>query len=745
MKIFFIFLITISPLLSQWKEQERPISLYRLNNIASGSDFLVGSLDDPYFSFDNGETWEKRTNGLPEKRGIIEKIIVDNDFIYIKSMSTIINPIEFFYYTKDKGLNWLKVGEYQDYSNSKILRDIKVKNNIIYVLPFSYRSVIKSIDFGETWDTLGLWDKNINYMNYLDVKNDTIVVADAGAIGSSGPVNSGVIVSIDGGKTWEKRNNGLGLGNITCLKIHKNNIFVGTKDGFYFSENFGESYKRAGSIIYNTYINEIEIVDDTVYIATEFGLFKALNLWKEWVEIPQFKLQFVNDIHYKRNNLFVSSRDRDYSNYYSYLSQDKNHFKQLNFIKESTLSDFLLDYPNLYFSTYNFTQNYIYSKSKIDDNNSIIYDENLTKGLYSLSKYNKSIIARIVSFSSKGDNNQIILSSNNGVSWKTIKLNNEKINIRTVLLLKEDTIFVASNDSLYISSDFGENWGIFKTEDFVVNENLSKIINIKRINGKIYFYGSGRILETDDQLSYWKPLLNITHNEYNREIFNISKFRNSIFSISFKGNLVEPSTIDFSRSTDEGKTWENIENRFNDYNDIRFLNVYNIEDYVFVGTTSGVFYSKDNGDSFEEINDGISNSAMSNGKEFYIYDDKLVYCSGGGIFHRDLEELGITLTSVEKTEQRNYLYTFPPFPQPTKQEVKISTYWDSALPFTADDVEIYNLAGIKINTENKLSINKETNYKGHIIWDTSGEQAGIYIVNIKHGTETRMQKVMVEK
>jgi len=744
MFLLYIILLT-SIIFPKWNKLVTPKNLSNLENITSGNDFIVGASLMPFFSFDGGETWELRNNGLPEDFGTIDKLVVDDDIVYVLSSVGSLSLRSDFYFTIDKGMNWNKVGENQNYTNHRILNDLKVENGTIYVLPYSFRSIIKSTDFGETWDTLGLWDKNINYMNYLDVKNDTIVVADAGAIGSSGPVNSGVIVSIDGGKTWEKRNNGLGLGNITCLKIHKNNIFVGTKDGFYFSENFGESYKRAGSIIYNTYINEIEIVDDTVYIATEFGLFKALNLWKEWVEIPQFKLQFVNDIHYKRNNLFVSSRDRDYSNYYSYLSQDKNHFKQLNFIKESTLSDFLLDYPNLYFSTYNFTQNYIYSKSKIDDNNSIIYDENLTKGLYSLSKYNKSIIARIVSFSSKGDNNQIILSSNNGVSWKTIKLNNEKINIRTVLLLKEDTIFVASNDSLYISSDFGENWGIFKTEDFVVNENLSKIINIKRINGKIYFYGSGRILETDDQLSYWKPLLNITHNEYNREIFNISKFRNSIFSISFKGNLVEPSTIDFSRSTDEGKTWENIENRFNDYNDIRFLNVYNIEDYVFVGTTSGVFYSKDNGDSFEEINDGISNSAMSNGKEFYIYDDKLVYCSGGGIFHRDLEELGITLTSVEKTEQRNYLYTFPPFPQPTKQEVKISTYWDSALPFTADDVEIYNLAGIKINTENKLSINKETNYKGHIIWDTSGEQAGIYIVNIKHGTETRMQKVMVEK
>jgi len=744
MKIFFIFLITISPLLSQWKEQERPISLYRLNNIASGSDFLVGSLDDPYFSFDNGETWEKRTNGLPEKRGIIEKIIVDNDFIYIKSMSTIINPIEFFYYTKDKGLNWLKVGEYQDYSNSKILRDIKVKNNIIYVLPFSYRSVIKSIDFGETWDTLGLWDKNINYMNYLDVRNDTIVVADAGAFGSAGPVNSGVIVSIDGGKTWEKRNNGLGLGNITCLKIYKNNIFVGNKDGFYFSENFGESYKRAGSIIYNTYLNDIEIIDDTVYIATETGLYKAIDLWKEWVEIPQFKLQRVFEIHYGLNKLFVSASHRNYSNSKSYYSKNLELFDVLRFKKESDLNTFEFNFPNLYFSTENFTGNSIYKIDGFNSENIEITTDYYGESLWNISTYEEIIACKLRPYTNKEPKNRILLSNDLGNTWEIKEILNEQLDIREIFVLNQDSLLLGTKNGLYFSSDLGTNWDLFLTKDSIVNENLSKILNIKKINNKIYLYGDGRILETDKNLTYWKQILTEKSNDFYNEIFDVSKFKNNVFIVSFKGQFIEPSTIDFTRSTDEGKTWENIENRFNDYNDIRFLNVYNIEDYVFVGTTSGVFYSKDNGDSFEEINDGLSNSAMSNGKEFYIYDDKLVYCSGGGIFHRNLEELGITLL-VEKTEERNYLYTFPPFPQPTKQEVKISTYWDSALPFTIDDVEIYNLAGIKVNTTNKLSIKKETNYKGHIIWDTSGEQAGIYIVNIKHGTETRTQKVMVEK
>ncbi len=100
-------------------------------------------------------------------------------------------------------------------------------------------------------------------------------------------------------------------------------------------------------------------------------------------------------------------------------------------------------------------------------------------------------------------------------------------------------------------------------------------------------------------------------------------------------------------------------------------------------------------------------------------------------------------SSVQKTEKRNYLWTEPPYPQPTNNIVKIDTYWDSALPFTEEHIEIYNLTGIKINTANTLSIQKESNYNGKIIWDASTQHPGIYILKINHGTETRVRKIMV--
>ena len=100
-------------------------------------------------------------------------------------------------------------------------------------------------------------------------------------------------------------------------------------------------------------------------------------------------------------------------------------------------------------------------------------------------------------------------------------------------------------------------------------------------------------------------------------------------------------------------------------------------------------------------------------------------------------------TSVESTESRNYLWTNPPYPQPTNSQVKVKVYWDSELPFTSDDVEIYDLTGTKLNTDGQINVIKENNWQGNIIWDASNQNPGIYLMKITHGTETRTRKILI--
>jgi hypothetical protein len=63
---------------------------------------------------------------------------------------------------------------------------------------------------------------------------------------------------------------------------------------------------------------------------------------------------------------------------------------------------------------------------------------------------------------------------------------------------------------------------------------------------------------------------------------------------------------------------------------------------------------------------------------------------------------------------------------------------------TTDDISIYDITGKKIVAVGKLSLVKQESHYGNIIWDCSSAQPGIYLINIKHGTEEKTVKVVVE-
>ncbi len=104
-----------------------------------------------------------------------------------------------------------------------------------------------------------------------------------------------------------------------------------------------------------------------------------------------------------------------------------------------------------------------------------------------------------------------------------------------------------------------------------------------------------------------------------------------------------------------------------------------------------------------------------------------------------------TLSKVEENiiNKDNYLYTFPPFPNPATKEVKSLVYWDMSSDIEQDEIGVYNIYGAKVSDRSKITFDKLSSYNGYLIWDCSGIPAGVYMIFIKHGTETRTIKVVV--
>ena len=738
MKTILLTLILIFPLFlsAKWEKIESPKSIQNLSNIKSGTDFLVGCNYDIFFSFDEGETWEKRVNGLPKDRVSTSLKTVYENFVLALVLNSYTSYLRTIYYTQDKGLNWQNLTNNLD--SNITFTEVKIDNTNIYILPLRKSFILKTSDFGETWDSSITWQNIKITPTFFDVENDSIVLIENSSINAGG---GEAIVSTDGGISWENRSDKLFLSGVSLVRLEKQNIYIGDKSGLFYSTDFGDTWQSPTSpIVNNLNIRQLEIYNDTVFLGTNRGIYKAKDLAKGWEQITYFENKRIFDLHAAFDKLYVKISDQDYSNNLNVVSAKNNYniFSRLNYFDDSYLNDFIIDYPKIYCSSEN-----IEYLENLNSNFNRLYQSNSSNGLTGLSKFKNYFVSTFLKSSYGSIINKTIYSTDNGSNWefKNINSENETISIRDLLFLDSDSLLILSHDNgVYISNNLQFELNRIYTGNDTINNLLQKIERIFRIDNSIFYVGEGIILESDTNLRNW---VNYSDNFYNYlEILNISKNKNNIYVITHSGGFVDVNTLNVLKSNDNGKSWTFIKEKFKSYVNFWPQNIFVIDNYVFLSSQNGLFLSRDVGESWEEINEGVNADTRFSGGEFYLYGDKILFCSAKGIYHRDLSDLGIYL-SVERTEDRNYLWTNPPYPQPSNNQVKVEVYWDSGLPFTSDDVEIYDLTGVKININGQINVKKENNWKGNIIWDASNQNPGIYIMKITHGTETRTRKILI--
>ncbi len=138
------------------------------------------------------------------------------------------------------------------------------------------------------------------------------------------------------------------------------------------------------------------------------------------------------------------------------------------------------------------------------------------------------------------------------------------------------------------------------------------------------------------------------------------------------------------------------------------------------------------------------------GDKFYAqYDDSDMEFRNAAFWIKPLDSL--TSVAENRVESlRNYLYSYPAFPTPAKNEVRSLIYWDTSKDIDKAVISIYNLYGRNINArkiggKENIRIEKLTSYKGYLIWNCADVDNGVYLINIKHGAASRTIKVMVNK
>jgi len=172
------------------------------------------------------------------------------------------------------GVTWLPSGQL-DYKHDTRLF---IGENIIYA--FDRWRLRYSLDHGITWryctDLVGWpppWPPSTNARSAIDPNNDERIFL-ATRFG-------GVQLSIDGCKSWQSKNEGLGSLFVNTVAIDHQNpdiIYAGTDGGAYISFNGGDTWGPINDGLLGALVIYSIVVDpqdpSNVYAATPYGIFK---------------------------------------------------------------------------------------------------------------------------------------------------------------------------------------------------------------------------------------------------------------------------------------------------------------------------------------------------------------------------------------------------------------------------------------------------------------------------------------
>lgn len=242
---------------------------------------IIGVNSDPrimYVGTAGGGIW-KTTNGGSQFKPIFDKhpqsigdITIDQknpDIVWCgtgeSNMRNSVSIGKGIYKSTDAGDNWVCMGLENTEHISKVIIDPR-NSNVVYASAPGHlwndspdRGLYKTIDGGKTWTKILYVDEKTGCADIaINPKNPDIIYASMWEFRrkpfafNSGGKGSGLYKSIDGGKTWNKIQNGLPEGDlgriaIAISPVNSDNMVIiceSKKTGLFISNNAGDTWKE---------------------------------------------------------------------------------------------------------------------------------------------------------------------------------------------------------------------------------------------------------------------------------------------------------------------------------------------------------------------------------------------------------------------------------------------------------------------------------------------------------------------
>jgi|GEM_PF-960637 len=544
---------------------------------------------------------------------------------------------------------------------------------------------------------------------------------------SSIKLPGGLYMSSDKGITWSKA---LVDSALYSMYVDDETIIVSTAHGnIIISNDNGETWEVMENI--GTTLLDI-LSDGNRLISGSFplGIMESYDNGRTWSSVANFRASSI----FKKNDKYYFI---GLSNKFFEADSTFKNIRKVELIDRVTQVKNIYSYEDTLFITGSFRRGVQYSTD--DGQTWDTFFQELDINSFPVDEFIRHKNTFVCTHNSI-DWNSYYYSSDYGKSWGLYETDSREPDIINLLIL-EDKILINSSAGMKISKDGGKTHEFMDTSVIKRNYYISKVA--KAMNGDLLaFSGNNEVFISNDNANSWKMLVDsLPLEESEAPVADFYEFDGTYFIVSYS---TPPKVL---KSTDEGESWQSTD--FNFADKVGRVNLLLLNEYISIsastaGYDKGLTVSTDQGKSWKnidaelpQISDEILGYTLIGVAGDYIYIKigfKTVGVNIEQIYRTTLEKLE-SITSVETTHEN--LTTSPPYPQPARSVVTID-FDNKKYSLNKSSVTIFDMTGRKLENQS-IDINNNS-----IQWDCSTAQPGIYLINIKHGTEEKAVKVLVE-
>ncbi len=574
------------------------------------------------------------------------------------------------------------------------------------------KSVIKSTDLGVTWQIIGGNLDSISYSTDLDVDPYRPGWLYLSRSASNPSYIRCVSKTTNGGAYWiDITPPGLTHGDAVSITIShsdSNTIYLCTNgDGLFRSRDGGLSWARINEGLYgNRFACVVEdTVSDLLYLGTYFeGIYRSTDGGDSWEKISQG----INQTDC--TSMAINSRNND--------------------------SVYVATLAGLYFSS-DGCQNWRF----IDPRPTGLY---VIPTCLLIDKYHPEVIFVGYSgydFLGRGG---IIKSTNGGTTWLSVS-HGLPINVSAIKLVpiyegfSLRYLLMAASHGLFKSDSQGDNWGQLPTpfpENFFIDRFEVSQVNSELMFAIVSTYTEGTIgYRSTDGGASWQRLTNYPAGGR---------------PLDFVCDPVDPNIVyanwgiglGIFRSTDRGESWTDINNNLPRHPRFYYVsgiavNSLNPQNIIAVSFERGFYFSNDCGQSWQELNEGLSPYIGITEAMFAPNDTTKIY-----LFTHGFSVWSITRTTTSIDDDSSlpkHITLHPNYPNPFNTTTVIGFSLPKAMPVSLD---IYDILGRKV-----VRLFEGTSSPGEhsIPWDASGMSSGIYFYRLTAGDDVRVGQALLMK